>query len=218
MSKRPRASSATLVNFQDCHVALQELRPFGARAVDFKGLLDADLEVRRKSGFPLERVVVGFASVDTRGERAEAQDRFVRAAQAAGISLEQIDYRDAYVNPPAGSDEPGPRPRGIQTLAAPISFALGAMADRDGATVVLIAGSYDHSYAVRQFVARGGRIVLAFWRSCVDQRLFARDVTNQPGVTFADLEEYPSVLGGVDLRARAPETRATRATGIGALF
>ena len=44
MIKRTRPSSATLVNFQDFHAALQELRHAGARSVDFKGLLEVDVE------------------------------------------------------------------------------------------------------------------------------------------------------------------------------
>jgi hypothetical protein len=161
---------------------------------------------------------VGFASVDTRSERAEAQDRFVRAAQAAGISLEQIDYRDAYVNATSPGDETGLRAKGIQTLAAPISFALGALADRDAATVVLFAGSYDHAYGIRQFAARNGRLVIAFWRSCVDQRFFAREVIGSPNISFVDLEEYPAVLGGIDVRVGVSNTAGVRPGGIGTLF
>jgi hypothetical protein len=194
------------------------LRHAGARTVDFKGLLETDAEIRRSRGLPVDRATVGFAAVDTRSERAEAQDRFVRAAQTAGISLEQIDYRDAYVNPTGTADESVQKPKGVQSLAAPISFALGALADRDAATVVLIAGSYEHAYGVRQFAARKGRIVIAFWRSCIDQRFFAREVMNAPGITFVDLEEYPAVLGGVDVRVREVDSRNSRADGIGALF
>jgi hypothetical protein len=217
-TRAARPSSATLVNFQDCHAALQELRHAGARTVDFKGLLETDAEIRRNGGLPIDRAIVGFASVDTRSERADAQDRFVRAAQAAGISLEQIDYRDAYVNPTGAADESGPKLKGIQSLAAPISFALGALADREAATLVLFAGSYEHAYGVRQFAARKGRIVIAFWRSCIDQRFFAREVIDAPGISFVDLEQYPAVLGGVDVRVREVESRSSRAGGIGALF
>jgi hypothetical protein len=206
-----------LINFQDCHAAVHELRQAGARAVDFKGLIEADTSIRRSQKWPVERAVVGFASVDTRVERGDPQDRFVRAVEAAGIVLEQIDYRDTYVNLPA-PEEGGVRPKGVQTLAPALSFALGALSDRADPSVLLVAGSYDHAYSIRQFAARGGRVVIAFWRACADQRLFTREIDKLPNVSFVDLAEFPEVLGGVDVRVRAPEVRESRPSGISILF
>ncbi len=197
MRLTPRPSSATFIDFQDCYDALAEFKGVGARNVDFKRLLEIDEGVRRKHKLPLDRPIIGFATVDTRATPDDPQDRFTRAVEKAGIVLERIDYRDAFLDPGAGRASPddGPRPRGVQTLAPAVSFALGALATSDGPSVVLVAGGFDHSYAVRNFAQQGGKVFLAFWRSCVDQRFFSRKIDTIPGVTFIDLEQTPEVLG-----------------------
>jgi hypothetical protein len=215
---RQRPSTATLINFQDCHDALTELRGIGAKSVDFKGLLDTDLTIRKNLQLPPVRPVIGFASVDTRVGPDDPQDRFARAVENAGILLERIDYRDAYVNPPGpfvnqGGTDDGTRPRGVQTLAAAVSFAMGALATREKPSVVLIAGRFDHAYAIRHFAEQGGTVCLAFWRSCIDQRFFSRDALS--GIKFVDLEDYPAVMGGVDVKGGG---RPGKRPGVSALF
>lgn len=217
-----KPSTATLINFQDLHEALVELRDLGAKNVDFKGLLETELWIRRDNGLAVERPILGFASVDTRIGPDDPQDRFARAVENAGIALERIDFRDAYVNPPEPigqrrPDEGEPRP-GVQTLAAPVSFAMGALATRENASVVLFAGRFDHAYAVRHFAERGGSVYLAFWRSCIDPRFFSRHIDSLPRVKFINLEDHPAVLGGFDFESARGDSQAVKRSPLSTLF
>jgi hypothetical protein len=180
------------VDFQQIHLALQYFKPQGATSVVFSELLAADGLIRSRNGLGDRTTALGYVSVDP---NSEPQRRFVHAAGVAGIAVDALEFRDTFVSIGTGSMESAGKP--ISTLSPPLSFALGALAAKPSPSAVVFSGSFELAYALGSFAGNNGKVVLAFWRSCIDQRFFARDFFDRYDVGFVDLDsaEFGPILG-----------------------
>ncbi len=167
-----------------------------------------------------ERTRLEFAAVEntlavaTFDPESEGRSRFISALARMGILVEAVDFRRADVTLPLVGDS---ERRHITSLAPNIAYALGLLAGRPSAEVVVVTRSFELLDPLNDFVRRGGKAAIAFFRRFLDGRFgLAGFFDGGSAVKFIDLDPHSEKLVGYDVREIA-SLRLSRTEGISGL-
>ncbi|HVC94732.1 MAG TPA: hypothetical protein VND64_13615 [Pirellulales bacterium] len=161
-----------------------------------------------------ERIRLKFGAVEntlavaTFDPESEGRSRFIDALARMGILVEAVDFRRADVTLPLVGDSDR---RHITSLAPNIAYALGLLAGRPSAEVVVVTRSFELLDPLNDFVRRGGKAAIAFFRRFLDGRFgLAGLFDGESDVKFIDLDPHSERLLGYDVRdigsIRSPRT------------
>jgi hypothetical protein len=172
-----------------------------APGFDYRACHEILNETRGKIGFLPSQNTLAVATIDP---DSEGQARFISAISKLGILVEPVDFRDASVTLPLMGDLDRSEKRYVRTLAPNIAFAIGLVASRSSAEVVVVTRAFElyrPLVAMVQNEKRRGKAAIAFFRRFLDPRfgiagLFEPDSP----VKFIDLDPFSERLVGCDVR------------------
>ena len=131
----------------------------------------------------------------------------------SGFTVDEVDYRAAYVSPPpddtmdGASSESIPKPKPVESLTARLCYILGLLSRHDDVQVLVVSHSFELHGPLTNLAQRmpQGRVGLAYFRTLLDKRWRGVDLGEAPGrregstaLHFIDLEPYAKRLLGVD--------------------
>jgi hypothetical protein len=140
--------------------------------------------------------------------RNEKQAKFQKALEVMGIVCNPTDFRQAFVS--AVGVYAQKFPGGLFPSVAPqIAYALGLLAARTDTDVVIVSGSFDIYIPLQDYVMRGGKAVVAFFKGYLDPRWEQSGVFIESShIGFFDLEPYAEDLLGVKLQRVKTQVRS----------
>lgn len=216
----------------DFHQTLKQQNPSAQSNIDYRALLDGlnqliapDTGVGRMignrdgsghgdgsgrgDGSCFERMIA-FASIN---REHEGQQKFCAFLRSIGFTVDETDYRDAFINPDRSAQQ-------YQRLSTRIAYLAGLLVQKGRnhqPHLVVVTDAFDVYYPLVDYVQRrGGQATIAFFRSGMEERWSRVGLfDNDSPVMFQDLSEHSERIMGVDLSLSSG--RSTSRDGLASL-
>jgi len=171
----------------------------------YQPLLDHLATFRQSSGMREADLNLAPVTLDLRNEK---QAKFQKALEVMGIVCNPTDFRHAFVS--AVGVYAQKFPGGLFPSVAPqITYALGLLVARAETDVVIVSGSFDIYVPLQDYVIRGGKAVVAFFKGYLDPRWEQSGIFSESShIAFLDLEPYAEELLGVKLQRVQTQVRS----------
>jgi len=188
---------------------------------NYRALIDVLREVRRESG--LDEADAHFAGVNIDPEKVD-QAKYVQALEHLGYTVERINYRHVYVEPPTTPATLRGKGSMLQSMAPYFAFMLGLKTGQAYEAelepqFVVVSGAFEIYPGLKHVVElTKARPVIAYFRQFLDRRWATVGLFEpNPSIEFVDLTRWSVDLIGVDL-AQSLTAQADADRGLASLL
>ena len=205
----PPPSHVNVIDTVSLFSVTEDLKRCGVMPSDlqfqYNPLLTQVARLRQSAGMREAELNLAPVTLDLRNEK---QAKFQKALEGMGIVCNPTDFRQAFVS--AIGIFAQKYPGGLfPSVATQIAYALGLLAARANTDVVIITGTFDIYVPLVDYVSRGGKAVVAFFKGYLDPRWEQSGVFAEASrIGFFDLEPYAEDLLGVKLERVQSQVRS----------
>jgi hypothetical protein len=146
---------------------------------------------------------LAIGSVDPKSDN---QSRFVAALERLKLTIDRVDFRQAFVSMPPGRHPGDEGDRSIISVAPRMTYLAGLLARSPDAELIVVSHSFEIFGPLQDLARRTtkGLVGIAYFSSLIDFRYRATGIMDatrsRTGVQFYDLDEWlPELFGGTPI-------------------
>jgi hypothetical protein len=206
-------TSVDIYDAQSLYHVGNALTGFGGRGPRWEPLLAAGNQARQDNGMrPAQKILIIAATDPNNDSQAQWKSMLNRLDQR--VAVIDMDYRDTSVTLPALKPDDDRPYRPVFSTCPIITYQLGLMASRPGASVMLVTHDFGVAMAALDFDNRAeeGSLLLAGFRGGLDRRFEMQGYVGRPDspLKFFNLDSASPAILGIPLAL--PTSASTRSS------